>query len=88
MKKKNSSVVLNIWSKKILELSSKNKWWKLQNALIQIENTMQKICVHLATGNMEGTKMLGTVHIKIDFYTLWVCVKHAILVITIRYVYY
>jgi hypothetical protein len=49
---------------------------------------MQKTCVHRAIENMVETKMHGTVCTKIDFFTLWECVKHAILVITTKYVYF
>ena len=49
---------------------------------------MQKTCVHHAIENMVETKMHGTACTKIDFFTLWACVKLAILVITTKYVYF
>ena len=47
---------------------------------------MLRTCAQVATENMEGTKMLGTVYIKRDSYIQWVCAKHATYLIIIRYV--
>lgn len=45
---------------------------------------MPRICALVAIESMEGIRMHGIVHTKIDYSILWACVKLAIYLIIIR----
>lgn len=45
---------------------------------------MLRICVHPVTENLEEINILLIVNILIDFFTQWVCVKHATYLIIIK----
>lgn len=56
----------------------------MQKYFYLINNLINRICALAVIGSMAETRMHGTVYTKIDYSTLWACVRLVIYQIIIR----